>query len=102
MFVGDGRGKLSTGTLFLSALRRQSMKFLIERTSHIEMGSHEPPAPGAVRSQDGKAWEIDFASLEELTEMIITLDEPLILSRRQGRKGLVAVEIYDDMRESTL
>ena len=78
------------------------MKFLIERTSCIQMGSKEPPAPGAVRTDDGKAWQIEFASLEELTDMIGTLEEPLILSRRQGPQGPVAVEIYDDMREGDL
>ena len=75
------------------------MKFLIERTSHREMGSQEPPAPGAIRTNGGKAWQIEFASLEELTELILTLEEPLILSRRQGREGPTAIEIYDDMRE---
>ena len=75
------------------------MKFLIERTSHREMGSEEAPAPGAVRTENGKAWQIEFASLEELTDLILTLEEPLILSRRQGRNGPPAIEIYDDMRE---
>jgi len=75
------------------------MKFLIERTSHIEMGSTEPPAPGAVRTSNGEAWQIEFATMEELTDMITVLEEPLILSRRQGPTGLVAIEIYDDMRE---
>ena len=64
------------------------------------MGSEEPPAPGAVRTSGGKAWQIEFASLEELTDMILTLEEPLILSRRQGRDGPTAIEIYDDMREA--
>jgi len=63
------------------------------------MGSTEPPAPGAVRTKGGNAWQIEFATLEELTEMILTLEEPLILSRRQGRDGPTAIEIYDDMRE---
>lgn len=75
------------------------MKFLIERTSRIEMGGDEPPAPGAIRTPDGKAWQIEFATLEQLTELIVTLEEPLILSRRQGREGPTAIEIYDDMRE---
>lgn len=75
------------------------MKFLIERTSRKEMGSQEPPAPGAERTDGGKAWQIEFANLEELTDLILTLEEPLILSRRQGREGLPAIEIYDDMRE---
>ncbi len=75
------------------------MKFFIERTSHIEMGSSEPPAPGASRTNDGEKWQIEFASLEELTDMITTLEEPLILSRRHGPSALVAIEIYDDMRE---
>ena len=76
------------------------MRFLIERTSSIEMGSKEPPAPGAVRTDDGKAWQITFASLEELTDMIGTLEEPLILSRRKGPQSPVQIEIYDDMREN--
>ena len=63
------------------------------------MGSKEPPAPGAVRIDGGKAWQIEFATLDELTEMILTLEEPLILSRRQGREGPPSIEIYDDMRE---
>jgi hypothetical protein len=78
------------------------MKFSIERTSAINMGSEEPPAPGAVRSPDNKTWHIEFATLEALTDMIDTLEEPLILSRRQGPKALVAIEIYDDMREESL
>jgi hypothetical protein len=75
------------------------MKFLIERTSQMGMGSTEPPAPGAVRTKGGDAWQIEFASLEELTDMIVTLEEPLILSRRQGASGATSIEIYDDMRE---
>jgi hypothetical protein len=78
------------------------VKFVIERTSAINMGSEEPPAPGAVRSADKKSWHIEFASLEDLTTMIDTLEEPLILSRRNGPKSLVAIEIYDDMREESL
>ncbi len=65
----------------------------------MAMGSEEPPAPGAVRTKGGNAWQIDFANLEELTDMIITLEEPLILSRRQGRESPATIEIYDDMRE---
>ena len=65
----------------------------------MAMGSEEPPAPGAARTKDGKAWQIEFASLEELTDMILTLEEPHILSRRHGPNGLPAIEIYDDMRE---
>jgi hypothetical protein len=78
------------------------MRFLIERTSCIQMGSKEPPAPGAVRTDDGKAWQIDFASLEQLADMIDVLEEPLILSRRKGPQVPVQIEIYDDMREVDL
>ena len=78
------------------------MRFLIERTSCIQMGSTEPPAPGAVRTDDGKAWQIDFASLEQLADMIDVLEEPLILSRRKGPQVPVQIEIYDDMREVDL
>ena len=78
------------------------MKFSIERTSAMHMGSEEPPAPGAVRAPDKKTWHIEISSLEALTDLIDSLEEPLILSRRQGPKGLVAIEIYDDMREETL
>lgn len=63
------------------------------------MQGEESPAPGAVRSQDKKAWHIEIASLEALAQLIDTLEEPLILSRRQGDGGLTAIEIYDDMRE---
>jgi hypothetical protein len=76
------------------------MKFLIERTSNMDLGSDEPPAPGAMRTPDGKAWQIEFRNLEELTNMITTLEEPIILSRRHGPESLVAIEIYDDMRET--
>ena len=76
------------------------MNFLIERTSNIALGSDEPPAPGAIRTGDGKAWQIEFETLETLCAMIATLDEPLILSHRHGPTSLVAIEIYDDMRES--
>ncbi len=65
----------------------------------MALGSDELPAPGAVRTADGKAWQIEFESLEELCAMITVLDEPLILSRRNGPASLVAIEIYDDMRE---
>ena len=75
------------------------MKFLIARTSNMSDGENEPPAPGATRTEDGKAWQIEFATLEDLCAMITTLDEPLILSRRNGPTSLVAIEIYDDMRE---
>ena len=78
------------------------MRFLIERTSRVHSGSAEAPAPGAVRTDDGKAWQIEIASLEELTDMIGTLEEPLILSRREGPLSPVQVEIYDDMREINL
>ena len=78
------------------------MRFLIERTSHMQMGSKEPPAPGATRTDDDKAWQIEIASLEELNDLIDTLQEPLILSRRQGLKGPAQVEIYDDMREQDI
>ncbi len=66
------------------------------------MVSEEPPAPGAIRSETGKGWQIEFASLEALTNLIDTLEEPLILSRRQGPGSLTAIEIYDDMREEDL
>jgi len=75
------------------------MNFLIERTSNMALGSEEPPAPGAIRTGDGKAWQIEFGSLENLCAMITTLEEPLILSHRHGPTSLVAIEIYDDMRE---
>jgi len=75
------------------------MKFLIERTSERGMVSDEPPAPGAVRTKDNKAWQIEFADLEQLIGIIDTLEEPLILSKRQGPGSLAAIEIYDDMRE---
>ncbi len=63
------------------------------------MQSGEPPAPGAVRTPDGKGWEIECASLDDLTHLIDVLEEPLILSRRKGANGATAIEIYDDMRE---
>jgi hypothetical protein len=66
----------------------------------MALGSEDPPAPGATRTGDGKAWQIEFGSLEELSAMITTLEEPLILSRRHGPASVVAIEIYDDMRES--
>ena len=75
------------------------MKFSIERTSAKELETDEPPAPGAVRSESGKKWHIELASLEDLTLLIDKLEEPLILSRRGGPGGLTAIEIYDDMRE---
>jgi len=75
------------------------MKFLIERTSNMALGSEEPPAPSATRTGDGKAWQIEFESLEALCPMITTLEEPIILSHRHGPTSLVAIEIYDDMRE---
>jgi hypothetical protein len=75
------------------------MKFSIERTSDKALDTDAPPAPGAVRSGAGKTWHIDISTLEELTTLIDTLEEPLILSRRQGPGSTVAIEIYDDMRE---
>jgi hypothetical protein len=75
------------------------VKFLITRTSDSAMRDEEPPAPGAVRSADKKAWHIEIVSLEALAQLIDTLEEPLILSRRQGGGALTAIEIYDDMRE---
>ena len=78
------------------------MKFLIERTSAIQMGSVEAPAPGAVRTADGKGWQIEVESLEALADMIVSLEEPLILSRRQGAGSTVSIEIYDDMREEMI
>jgi hypothetical protein len=77
------------------------MKFLIERTSEQGMLSKEPPAPGAERTEDNKAWQIEFADLDQLTRLIDLLEEPLILSRRQGPNGLTTIEIYDDMREQS-
>lgn len=73
------------------------MKFSIHRTSATGMETDEPPAPGAVRS--GKAWHIELASLEDLATLIDKLEEPLILSRRNGPGSLTGIEIYDDMRE---
>jgi hypothetical protein len=75
------------------------MKFLIERTSHKEMGSAEPPAPGSVRTAKGDAWQIELSTFDDLSNLIDTLEEPLILSRRQGPSGLTSIEIYDDLRE---
>lgn len=75
------------------------MKFKITRTSDSAMQSEESPAPGAVMSPDKTAWHIEIPSLEALAQLIDTLEEPLILSRRQGEGGLTAIEIYDDMRE---
>ena len=59
----------------------------------------EPPIPGALRTKNDKAWQIEVADLEQLIAMIDTLEEPLILSRRQGPGSPPAIEIYDDMRE---
>ncbi len=78
------------------------MIFLITRTSDSAVLGDEPPAPGAVRSVDKKAWHIEIASLEALAHLIDTLEEPLILSRRQGLNSLTSIEIYDDMREQYL
>ena len=78
------------------------MMFLIKRTSASAMLSAEPPAPGALRSGSDKPWHIEITSLEELNRLIDVLEEPLILSRRQGPTGLTAIEIYDDMREENL
>ena len=75
------------------------MLFPISRTSDQDLENNEPPAPGAVRAKDGETWEIEIASLEALTALIDTLEEPLILSRRKGPGGPTAIEIYDDMRE---
>ena len=75
------------------------MKCLIARTSDRAMLSQEPPAPGAVRTPDGEAWQIEIGSLDDLTNLIDLLEEPLILSRRKGPQGPTAIEIYDDMRE---
>ena len=78
------------------------MKFLIKRTSEGGIFSEEPPAPAALRTKDSKAWEIEINNFEELNRLIDTLEEPLILSRRQGSGGSTAIEIYDDMREGNL
>lgn len=75
------------------------MKFSIQRTSDNELETNEPPAPGAVRSESGKTWYIELASLDDLTNLIDKLEEPVILSRRNGPEGLTAIEVYDDMRE---
>ena len=75
------------------------MKFLIARTSNMSDGENEPPAPGATRTEDGKAWQIEFATLEDLCAMITTLDEPLILSRRNGPNSLVAMYILEFLGE---
>ena len=75
------------------------MKFSIHRTSAAGLESDEPPAPGAVRSESGKAWHIELTSLEDLVTLIYKLEEPLILSRQNGPAGLTGIEIYDDMRE---
>ena len=63
------------------------------------MRGDEPPAPGAVRTKDDKAWEIEFADLEQLIGIVDALEEPIILSRRKGPGSMAAIEIYDDMRE---
>ena len=73
------------------------MKFLIHRTSDSAMLDTEPPAPGALR--DGARWEIEIADLAALNHLIDSLEEPVILSRRQGAAGPTTIEIYDDMRE---
>lgn len=75
------------------------MNFLIARTSEKESTGTEPPAPGAVRTNDNSAWQIELADLDALINLIDTLEEPLILSRRQGTKGGTKIEIYDDLRE---
>ncbi len=67
------------------------MKFLIERTSDSARLNEEPPAPGAVRTADNKDWQIEIADLDALTHLIDTLEEPLILSRRQGPGGITAI-----------
>ncbi len=78
------------------------MLFFIARTSDAELVTEEPPTPGAVRPKNSKAWQIEIGSLEELTHLIDTLEEPLILSKRQGVEGPTAIEIYDDTREEGL
>ena len=75
------------------------MLFFIARTSGRSTCSEEPPAPSAVRTKDLKGWQIELTDLEQLTKLIDTLEEPLILSRRQGVMGPTTIEIYDDMRE---
>lgn len=75
------------------------MKFSIHRTSATGLETDESPAPGAVRAPSGKTWHIELASLEDLATLIDKLEEPLILSRRNGPGGLTGIEIYDDMRE---
>ena len=66
------------------------------------MSDDEPPAPGAVRTKDKKAWEFEISDLEQLIGLIDTLEEPLILSRRKGPGSIAAIEVYDDMREEFL
>jgi len=85
-------------------LQSQGAPREIPHRTHVEYrsGQRRAAGPGAVRTADGKLWQIECASLEELADMISTLDEPLILSRRQGPGGLVSIEIYDDMREQSL
>ncbi len=75
------------------------MKFRIARTSDSGGMSDEPPAPGAVRTAGARDWHIEIADLEALTRLIDLVEEPLILSRRQGPGGATAIEVYDDMRE---
>lgn len=75
------------------------MKFRIARTSDSAGMSDEPPAPGAVRTDGAREWHIEIPDLDALARLIDLLEEPLILSRRQGPNGATAIEIYDDMRE---
>ena len=75
------------------------MKFFITRTSDSTGLSDEPPALGAERAEGTRDWHIEIADLAALARLIDLLDEPLILSRRQGPGGATAIEIYDDLRE---
>jgi hypothetical protein len=75
------------------------MKFLITRTSDAGGVGDAPPAPGAVRPQGEREWHIEIADLDALARLIDVIEEPLILSRRQGSAGVTAIEVYDDMRE---
>lgn len=71
------------------------MKFIIERTSDHGLSPEQPPVANAKRDVDNPAlWVIDIASLEELRELSLAVDERLILSFQSQ-----TIEIYDDYRE---
>ena len=75
------------------------MRFAIKRTSDSTGLGDEPPAPGATRAPGAQVWHIEIADLDALTKLIDLVEEPLILSRRQGPGGATAIEVYDEMRE---